>query len=336
MSGGHRALPEDGLPNTMAKPVLVITRRIPPAVEARAVRDYDARLNPEDLPRSGAEIVRLAQGAAAILCSPAERVDAATIVALPETVRVIATFSVGYDHVAVEAARARGIVVCNTPGVLSVATAETAMLLILAAARRAGEGERLVRSGQWQGWAPTQLLGTQVSGKRLGIFGMGRIGREVARMARAFGMAVHYRDQARLPADLEQGAVFHDTDEPFLSQCEVLSLHAPGGEATRHWLNRDRIALLPRGCVVVNAARGTLVDDAALIAALRSGQVGYAGLDVYDSEPNVNPGYLGLENVVLLPHLGSATVETRNAMGFLALDGIDAVLAGRTPPNTVT
>lgn len=320
----------------MTKPVLLITRRVPAAVEARVTRDYDARLNSEDVPRSGADIVRLAQGAAAILCCPAEQVDAGTIAKLPDSVRVIATFSVGYDHVAVEAAAARGIVVCNTPGVLSVATAETAMLLVLAAARRAGEGERLVRSGNWQGWAPTQLMGTQVSGRRLGIFGMGRIGREVARMARAFGMQVHYRDQARLPADLEQGAIFHDADDSFLSACEVLSLHAPGGASTRHWLNADRIALLPKGAIVVNAARGTLVDDAALIAALRSGQVGYAGLDVYDGEPKLNPGYLELENVVLLPHLGSATLETRNAMGFFALDAIDAVLAGRTPPNVVS
>jgi len=286
--------------------------------------------------RGGADIVRLAQGAAAIVCCPAERLDAATIMALPDTVRVIATFSVGYDHIAVEAAAARDIIVCNTPGVLSVATAETVMLLILAAARRAGEGERLVRSGEWQGWAPTQLVGTQISGKRLGIFGMGRIGREVGRMARAFEMQVHYRDQARLPENLEQGAIFHDTDKTFLPQCQVLSLNAPGDPSTRHWLNAERIALLPKGAIVVNAARGTLVDDTALIAALQNGHVGYAGLDVYDGEPMVHRGYLGLQNVVLLPHLGSATAETRNAMGFLALDGIDAVLAGRAPSNSVS
>ena len=319
----------------MAKPILLVTRRLPAAAEARAARDYQARLNPEDVPRSGADIVRLAQEAVAILCCPADRLDAATIMDLPDTVRVIATFSVGYDHIAVEAAAARGIIVCNTPGVLSVATAETVMLLILAAARRAGEGERLVRSGSWQGWAPTQLIGTEVSGKRLGIFGMGRIGREVARMARAFDMHVHYRDQARLPGDLEQGAIFHDTDKSFLAQSHVLSLNAPGGPSTRHWLNAERIALLPRGAVVVNAARGTLVDDDTLIAALQDGHIGYAGLDVYDAEPAVHPGYLKLENVVLLPHLGSATAETRNAMGFLALGGIDAVLAGRIPPNLV-
>jgi glyoxylate reductase len=155
-------------------------------------------------------------------------------------------------------------------------------------------------------------------------------------MARAFDMQVHYRDQERLPPALEQGATFHDTDASFLPACEVLSLNAPGGDSTRHWLNAQRIALLPEGAVVVNAARGTLVDDAALIAALQSGRLGYAGLDVYDGEPHLNPAYLGLENVVLLPHLGSATVETRNAMGILALEAIDAVLAGRTPPNLVT
>jgi lactate dehydrogenase-like 2-hydroxyacid dehydrogenase len=319
----------------MTKPVLLVTRRLPPAVEARAARDYDARLNPEDTPRTGADILRLAQGATAILCCPAERVDENTIASLPDSVRVIGTFSVGYDHVAIDAAKSRGIAVVNTPDVLSVATAETVMLLILAAARRAGEGERLVRSGKWTGWAPTQLLGTQVSGRRLGIFGMGRIGREVARMARGFDMKVHYRDQARLPPEIEQGAIFHDDDERFLAVSDVLSLNAPGGAGTRHWLNAARIAKLPKGAVVVNAARGTLVDDEALIAALRSRQVGYAGLDVFEGEPKLNPGYLGLENVVLLPHLGSATNETRDAMGFLALDGIDAVLAGRKPANLV-
>jgi lactate dehydrogenase-like 2-hydroxyacid dehydrogenase len=320
----------------VAKPILLITRKLPPAIEARAARDYEARLNATDAPTDGPAIVRDAQGAAAILCCPAERLDADTIKALPDSVRVIATFSVGYDHVDVAAARARGIAVCNTPDVLSVATAETAMLLILAAARRAGEGERMIRAGEWRGWAPTQLLGTQVSGRRLGIFGMGRIGREVARMARAFGMNVHYRDVQRLPADLEQGAVFHEDDDSFLAICDVLSLNAPGGGGTRHWLDAARIAKLPRGAIVANAARGTLIDDAALIAALRSGHVAAAGLDVYNDEPRINPEYLTLENVVLLPHLGSATVETRDAMGHLALDGIDAVLAGRTPSNLVT
>ncbi|HYZ61741.1 MAG TPA: D-glycerate dehydrogenase [Acetobacteraceae bacterium] len=319
----------------MTKPILVVTRRLPPAIEARAARDYDARLSKDDAKVTGADILARADGAAAVLCCPAERLDAETIAKLPDSVKVIGTFSVGFDHIDLPAARARGIPVVNTPDVLSVATAECAMLLILAAARRAGEGERMIRAGGWSGWAPTQLLGTLVSGRRLGIFGMGRIGRELARMAAGFQMHVHYRDQARLPPELEHGATFHESDDSFLAVCDVLSLHAPGGEGTRHWLDAGRIAKLPRGAIVANAARGTLIDDDALIAALKSGQVAAAGLDVYNGEPNVNPGYLGLENVVLLPHLGSATVETRDAMGHLVLDGIDAVLAGKTPRNLV-
>ncbi len=317
------------------KPILLITRRLPPAIEARAAEHYDLRLNADDHRVAGPEIIERAQGAAAVLCCPAERMDAATIGALPDTVRVIGTFSVGYDHVDVPAATARGIKVVNTPDVLSVATAECAMLLILAAARRAGEGERMVRAGQWTGWAPTQLMGTGVAGRRLGIFGLGRIGRELAKMARGFDMDVHYLDQQRLPPELEHGATFHATEDTFLPVCDVLSLHAPGGEGTKHWLNAARIARLPHGAIVANAARGTLVDDLALVDALNSGQVAAAGLDVFNNEPAVNPAYMALENVVLLPHLGSATRETRDAMGHLVLDGIDAVLAGREPPNLV-
>ena len=320
----------------MPKPILLVTRRLPPAIEARASHDYDARLSHDDSRVTGAEILAGAQGAAAILCCPAERLDAETIGKLPDSVKVIGTFSVGFDHIDMQAARARGIPVVNTPDVLSIATAECAMLLILAAARRAGEGERHVRGRGWDGWAPTQLLGTLVSGKRLGVFGMGRIGRELAKMAAGFGMPVHYRDQMRLPPDLERGATFHGDDDSFLAECDVLSLNAPGGEGTRHWLNAERIAKLPRGAIVANAARGTLIDDEALIAALRSGQVAAAGLDVYNNEPRVAPGYFDLENVVLLPHLGSATTQTRDAMGHIVLDGIDAVLAGRTPENLIS
>lgn len=317
----------------MAKPVLLVTRKLPPAIEARAAAEFEARLNPDDTPTSPEDILLMSQGADAILCCTADRLDGETIRRLPDSVRAIGTFSVGFDHIDVAAARARGIAVCNTPDVLSVATAECAMTLILAAARRVGEGERLVRSGRWTGWAPTQLLGTLVSGKRLGIFGMGRIGRELARMARGFAMEVHYLDQARLPPELEQGAIFHDSDAEFLPVCDVLSLNAPGGASTYHWLDARRIALLPRGAVVANAARGTLIDDAALIAALQSGQVAAAGLDVFEGEPAVNPGYLALDNVVLLPHLGSATTETRDAMGMLVLDGLTAVLSGQEARN---
>jgi lactate dehydrogenase-like 2-hydroxyacid dehydrogenase len=313
--------------------VLLVTRHLPPAVEELAAREFEARLTRSDAVVP--DLVAQAEGADAVLCCPGDVLDAKAIAELPASVKVLGTFSVGYDHIDVAAASARGIKVCNTPDVLSVATAECAMLLLLAAARRAGEGERLVRSGTWEGWAPTQLLGTQVSGRRLGIVGMGRIGRELARMARGFGMEIHYRDVARLPPDLEQGATFHDNDDSFLPQCQFLSLHAPGGEGTRHWLNNDRITKLPQGVVVVNAARGTLVDDAALIQALQSGRVAAAGLDVYSGEPRLNPAYLTLENVFLLPHMGSATAETRDAMGRLVLSGIAALLAGQTPSNVV-
>ena len=314
-------------------PVLFVTRRLPASIEQQAAQDFDARLTASDVAIT--DLAAKAQGADAVLCCPGDTLDANTIAALPASVKVIGTFSVGYDHVDLSAAKARGIKVCNTPDVLSVATAECAMLLIMAAARRAGEGERLVRSGEWHGWAPTQLLGTQVSDRRLGIFGMGRIGREIARMARGFNMEIHYRDMTRLPPELEQGAIFHDNDDSFLPICQVLSLNAPGGEGTLHWLNKQRIAKLPPGAVVVNAARGTLVDDAALIAALRSGQIAAAGLDVYNNEPRLNAEYLSLENVVLLPHLGSATTETRDAMGRIVLSGIKALLAGETPRNLV-
>lgn len=325
----------------MAKPVLLVTRRLPPAIEARAARDYEARLNSEDAPwfRDGAEIARraAAAGAAGLLCAAGDPLDAATIAALPAGLRIIATFSVGHDHIDLAAARARGIVVTNTPEVLSFATAECAFTLMLMAARRAGEGERLVRAGRWEGWAPTQLLGVTLEGKALGIAGFGRIGRELAAMARGFRMRIHYRDLRRAPPELEQGAVFHESDDSFLGAIDILSMHMPGGAATRQWLNAERLARMKRGAIVVNSGRGSSVDDAALVAALASGHIRAAGLDVYDGEPRIFPGYLGLENVVLLPHLGSATEETRDAMGHRALDNLDAVLRhGAAPPDGVT
>ncbi len=325
----------------MAKPVLLVTRKLPEAIEARAAHDYDARLNPADEPWStdGAEIARRAReaGAAGILGAAGDRFDAACLAALPESVKIVSTFSVGTDHIDLAAAKARGIVVTNTPEVLSFATAECAFTLLLMAARRAGEGERLVRAGRWKGWAPTQLVGVTLEGKKLGILGFGRIGREVAKMARGFSMEVHYRDVRRLPAELEQGAVWHDTDEGFLGTIDMLSMHVPGGEGTRKWLNAERLARMKRGTIVVNSGRGPSVDDEALIAALRSGHIRAAGLDVYDGEPKVNPSYLALENVALLPHLGSATEETRHAMGVRCLENLDAVLlrGERTAPHQV-
>jgi lactate dehydrogenase-like 2-hydroxyacid dehydrogenase len=258
-----------------------------------------------------------------------------TIAALPDTVRIIATFSVGTDHIDVEAARARGIVVTNTPDVLTDATADITLLLILGAARRASEGERMIRAGEWTGWRPTQLLGTHLGGKRLGIVGMGRIGQAVARRARAFGMSIHYSNRKRLPAEREGDAVFHPDAEEMLGVSDVLSLHFPATSETTHWLNAARIERLPPGAIVVNTARGSVVNDEALIAALKRGRLRAVGLDVFENEPNLHPGYRDLPNSFLLPHLGSATVETRNAMGFKALDNLDAFFAGTEPPNRV-
>lgn len=324
----------------MPKPALLVTRHLPAAIEARAGRDYAAVLNPGDAPwaTDGAEIARRAAeiGAAGILCAAGDRLDAATIAALPDSLRIIATFSVGLDHIDLGAARARGIRVANTPDVLSFATAEIAFTLMLMAARRAGEGERLLRAGRWAGWAPTQLMGVTLEGKALGILGMGRIGRELAAMARGFRMPIHYRNTRRLPPELEQGATFHADEDSFLGSIDVLSMHIPGGAENRHWLNAARLAKLKPGAIVVNTGRGVSVDDAALVAALKSGHVRAAGLDVYDGEPRIYPGYLGLENVALLPHLGSGTEETRDAMGNRALDNLDAVLLhGAEPPHRV-
>jgi lactate dehydrogenase-like 2-hydroxyacid dehydrogenase len=319
-----------------ARQTVFLTRRMPETVERRAERDYRTIPNPEDRPLRPEELVARSQGADAVICTVADRFGADVIAQLAPRVRVLAAYSVGTDHIDLAAASARGIVVTNTPDVVTEATAEIALLLLLGAARRAAEGEQLIRSGRWSGWAPTLLLGRQLTGKRLGIVGMGRIGQAFATRARGLGVQLHYTDRLRVPAEREQGAVFHPELEPLLRVSELLSLHAPAMPETRHLLNARTLALLPRGAIVVNSARGDLVDDDALIAALRSGQVGAAGLDVYQGEPALHPGYRELPNTFLLPHLGTATQETREAMGFRALDNVDAVLAGREAHDRVT
>src|SRR6185436_5299459 len=314
---------------------VLFTRRLPDAVERRAARDYRLIANPDDRPLTADEIVSRSQEADAIVCCVADKMTAVVFSRLPPRVRIVASFGVGTEHLDLAAAKARGVVVTNTPEVLTDATAEVALLLLLGAARRAFEGQDTLRSGRWTGWTPTQLMGRQLSGKRLGVVGMGRIGQAMARRARGFGVEIHYTDQARLPPEKEEGAIFHPTIEELLPLSQLLSLHAPSTPETRHLLDARRLALLPRGAIVVNSARGDLVDDEALIAALRSCQVGAAGLDVFQGEPAVHPGYRTLENTFLLPHMGSATIETREAMGFRALDNVDAVLAGRAARDRV-
>ena len=317
------------------KPSVLCTRRMPPNVEARLARDYRATLNPEDRIYSKDDLVAGSEGQDGIFCAGGDPMTAGCVERLPDSVRVIATYSVGYEHVAVDAAKARGIVVTNTPDVLNDATADVAMLCLLGAARRGAEGDRLVRAGEWIRWHSTMLLGVHVTGKRLGIFGMGRIGRAVARRARGFDMEIHYCNRNRLAPELEDGAVWHDTPESLLAISEFLSINAPSAPETRKFLNAERIALLPDGAVVVNTARGDLVDDDALIDALRSGKVAAAGLDVFAGEPNLDPRYRGLDNTFLLPHIGSASHETRDAMGYCCLDNLDAFFAGRPCPNAL-
>lgn len=320
------------------KPVVFATRKLPEAVEARLVRDYEAILNPEDKLYSADELVEISAGADAILPCHTEKFTAEVIARLPERVKAIANFSVGYDHVDTGAAKARGIIVTNTPDVLSDATAEIAILCMLGAARRATEGVALVREAGWRDWSPAFMVGTQTTGKRFGVIGMGRVGQVAAKRARGFDMTVHYTKRSRLDAttEAELGATYHATIEDLLPHCDVLSLHCPATPETTGLLNAERIALLPKGAIVVNTARGAVIDDEALIAALKSGHVAAAGLDVFNGEPtDIHPEYRKLDNVFGLPHIGSATVETREGMGFRALDNLDAIFAGREPKDRV-
>lgn len=319
-----------------AKPVIFVTRKLPDAVEARLKRDFDPILNPTDQLYSADELIEMSAKADAILPCHTEKFTADVIARLPDNIRAIANFSVGYDHVDVDAARKKGLIVTNTPDVLSDATAEIAILLMLGAARRASEGERMVRAKQWKDWSPSFMVGTQVTGKRFGVIGMGRVGQVTANLARGFGMEIHYYNRKQLSADLECGATYHASVEDLLPHCDVLSIHCPATPETTGLLNAERIDLLPNDAIVVNTARGGVVNDDALIDALQSGKVYAAGLDVFNGEPdNIHKGYLQLENVFLLPHIGSATQETREGMGFRALDNLDAIFAGREPGDRV-
>ncbi len=317
------------------KPVVLVGRKLPEAVEARLARDYQPRLNPDDRLYTGEELIALAEGAAAVLPCHTEHLTAELIAQLPQSVRAICNYSVGVDHVDLAAAKARGIIVTNTPDVLSDATAEIAILLMLGAARRASEGERLVRSATWKDWSPSFMVGRQVTGKRLGVVGMGRVGQVVARRARGFEMEIHYHNRRRLDEAAEAGAVYHESLDSLLGVSDVLSLNCPSTPESKGLMNAERIAKLPDGAIVINTARGALVNDEDLIAALASGKLAAAGLDVYNNEPGIHPGYRDLANVFLLPHIGSATLETRDAMGFRALDNMDAIFAGREPGDRV-
>ncbi len=318
------------------KPKLFVTRKLTSDVEDRIASAYEPVFNDDDHIMGAPELVKKAEGCDGMLVTATERHDSSLIEALPASVRIIATFSVGYDHIDVAAAEARGIAVTNTPDVLTDATADIALLLMLGAARGADWGERMVREATWDSWAPTHPLGHDVTGRKLGILGMGRIGQAVAKRARGFDMQIHYHKRSRLPADAEQGAVYHDTLEGMLANAEFLSINCASTPETRRLINAETIAQLPDGAVLVNTARGDIVDDDALIAAIESGKLAAAGLDVFAGEPAIDERYRTLKNTFLLPHIGSATLGTRSAMGMRAVENLDAFFAGKTPGDLVT
>lgn len=317
----------------MPKPVIWIPRRLSDATLERARRDYEVIVNEADTPGTAEDIVAMSAKVDGMIPCHSEHFTADVVARLDPRLKIVANHSVGVDHCDLDALKSRGIVVTNTPDVLSDATAEIAMLLMLGAARHAVRGDRLVRQGQWDSWSPSFMVGKQVTGARLGIVGMGRVGRAFAEKARGFGMEIHYHNRSRLAPEVEQGAVFHEDVDSLLEVADFLSLHCPATPDTVDLLNRDRIAKLPQGAVVVNTARGALVDEDALLAGIESGQIAAAGLDCFKVEPGGNPAFAAHENIFMLPHIGSATRATRDAMGFRALDNLDAFFAGDAPED---
>lgn len=314
-----------------ARPKVVVTRRLPEPVEELLRRDFDAQLNREDRALGPEGLQQALRTADAVLCTVTDRLTADVLSADPLKAKMLANFGVGFNHIDTAAAKARGLAVSNTPDVLTEATADIAITLLLMVSRRTGEGERHVRAGAWTGWRPTHLLGTQVSGKVLGLVGMGRIARAVAKRAHhGFGMRVIFHDPyPPSPAEAAAlGAEPRASLEQVLEESDFVSLHCPAMPETRHLMNRERLARMRRSAFLVNTARGDVVDEAALVEALKKGTIAGAGLDVYEQEPKVSPELLTMENVVLLPHLGSATQETRVAMGMRALENLRLFFSG--------
>jgi lactate dehydrogenase-like 2-hydroxyacid dehydrogenase len=313
------------------RPTVVVTRRLPEAVEKELSREFDARLNRDDRPLGPDGLQEALRSADALLCTVTDRLTAEILGVEPRRARLLANFGVGFNHIDTEAAKARGLAVSNTPDVLTEATADIAITLLLMASRRTGEGERHVRAGAWTGWRPTHMLGTQVSGKVLGLVGMGRIARAVARRAHhGFGMRVIFHDPyPPTPAEAAAlGAEPRATLEQVLEEADFVSLHCPATPETRHLMNRERLRRMRPSAILINTARGDVVDEAALVEALSNGTITAAGLDVFEKEPQISPALLAMENVVLLPHLGSATQETRIAMGMRALENLRLFFSG--------
>ena len=301
---------------------ILITRKLLKLNEDKASKIFDAKLNSNDELYSQTKLIKLSKGCDGILTLITDKIDEETINKLPNTVKIISNFAVGFGNIDIKAAKKRGITVTNTPDVLTDATAEIAMLLILGAARRVTEGMEYAKKSNWK-FSTDFLIGKQLTGTRLGILGMGRIGKVVAKLARAFGMIIHYHNRSKLNSELEMGAIYHDSIKSLFSISDVLSINCPVTKETENIINAKTLEYFPNGAIITNSARGDMIDDEAMINALNKKKIYALGLDVYKGEPNLNSGYLNIKNVFILPHLGSATKETRTAMGNLAIDNID-------------
>ena len=301
---------------------ILITRKLMKSSEKYASSIFDVKLNKEDKLLTKDEIISQSNECDGILSSLTEKLDNDTILKLSDKVKIISNFAVGFGNIDLDAAKKRNIVVTNTPDVLTDATAEIAMLVLLGAARRVKEGAEWAKRKNW-GWSANFLIGKQLAGSRLGILGMGRIGRAVADRARSFGMKIHYYNRSRLDSDLEKGANYHKSLESLLSVSDFFSINCPATKETKHIINKKTIRYFPDGAVISNSARGDMINDDAMVEALKNGKIFSLGIDVYNGEPNIHPEYLTLPNVFVLPHLGSATIKTRTAMGDLAISNID-------------
>jgi len=319
------------------RPKVIVTRKLPDSIETRMAELFDVTLNLKDKPFTAAELKDAASKADVLVPTVTDTIDADVIAAAGENLKMIANFGAGVDHIDVEAAQARGLAVTNTPGVLTEDTADLTMALLLSVPRRLFEGEKILRAGKWTGWTPTFLMGHRIEGKRLGIIGMGRIGQAVARRAKAFNLQVHYHKRTRLPeqseADLE--ATYWDDLDEMLARMDFVSVNCPLTEDTHHLLDRARLKKLQPHAVIINTARGEIIDEEALADLIEVGRIAGAGLDVFEEEPQINPKLLDLDGVVLLPHMGSATIEARVAMGEKVLINIRAFADGHRPPDRV-
>ncbi len=301
---------------------ILVTRKLIRESEEKALKMFNTKLNTNDELYSQSRVIEMSEGCDAILTSLTEKMDEETINKLPDSIKVISNFAVGFGNIDLEAAKKRGITVTNTPEVLSDATAEIGILLILGACRRAPEGIDSAKEGGWK-WSADYLIGKQLTGSRLGILGMGRIGQKIAKIAKSLGMVIHYHNRSKLSDEKEQGAIYHDNLKSLFSVSDVLSICCPATKETENLINKETVEYFPKGAVITNVARGDIVDDEALIDALNRRKIYAAGLDVYKNEPNLHPGYLKIKSVFILPHLGSATKDTRIAMANLAIDNIE-------------